>query len=291
MTAFVLALIFFLFGFSIVPLRLSKYDTIMESSVAVGDGTGGDDHRAQVNKEVDLPLCLPKSGELDEVASRRVWISGRPYSEPTNTGLRASQLVVKRIVDVVGAGALLVLLSPVFVVCVALVKLSSPGPFFFHHRRVGRGGNFFHVKKFRTMRADAEDVLRNDEALYQKYVRNDFKLPAQEDPRVTSVGPILRRCSLDELPQLLNVLSGDMSLVGPRPVMEEELASYAGRVPILLSVKPGVTGLWQISGRSRVGFPARAELDLKYIRNWSLLGDFLILLRTVPAVLLQRGAH
>ena len=141
------------------------------------------------------------------------------------------------------------------------------------------------------MRADAEKVLRSDETLYRKYLANDFKLPEDEDPRITRLGRFLRRTSLDELPQLLNVLKGTMSLVGPRPVVAPELEMYRGRIPILLSVKPGVTGPWQIAGRSKIAFPYRAELDLDYVRNWSLLRDFWILLLTVPAVLLQRGAH
>jgi lipopolysaccharide/colanic/teichoic acid biosynthesis glycosyltransferase len=141
------------------------------------------------------------------------------------------------------------------------------------------------------MRPDAELVLRRDLNLYRRYVENDFKLPEDEDPRLTRVGRFLRKTSLDELPQFFNVLKGDMSLVGPRPVVEPELKMYKGRIPTFLSVKPGMTGLWQISGRSHVGFPERAAIDLEYIRHWSLLKDLWLLFMTLPAVLLGRGAH
>lgn len=236
-------------------------------------------------------LCVPQAQGMAGVDTRLFWVRGKPFVEVTAPGLRASQLLLKRVLDVVGSLTLLLLLSPLLALLAALVKLDSPGPVLFRQRRAGYGGRFFHLLKFRSMRSDAEDVLLADRAMWHRYVENDFKLPDGEDPRVTRVGRFLRRTSLDELPQLLNVLRGDMSLVGPRPVVEPELENYAGKVPALLSVKPGMTGLWQITGRSAISFPERAQLDLEYVRSWSLLRDLWILLVTPPTVLLQRGAH
>ncbi len=236
-------------------------------------------------------LCTPLERAVMTVEPNRVWLRGRPFSELTTPGLRASQLVIKRLVDIAGSISLLTLLGPVMLLIALAVKLDSKGPILFRHRRAGYGGRFFQLMKFRSMRCDAEEMLREDEELWRRYVDNDFKLPEEEDPRITPLGRFLRRTSLDELPQLLNVLKGDMSLVGPRPVVELELEMYRGRIPTLLSVKPGVTGLWQVSGRSNVGHPERAHLDLDYVRNWSLVRDIWILLMTIPAVLYQRGAH
>jgi exopolysaccharide biosynthesis polyprenyl glycosylphosphotransferase len=236
-------------------------------------------------------LILERSVELVGLEPRRIWVKGIPLFEVTAPGLRASQVLFKRTLDIVAGLLLLVLFAPVMLALALAVKLDSPGPVFFRQRRAGLGGRFFPLLKFRSMRADAEAVLRSDPVMYQRYLDNDFKLPEDEDPRVTRLGRFLRRTSLDELPQLLNVLLGQMSLVGPRPVVEPELEMYRGRIPTLLSVKPGLTGRWQISGRSAVAFPERAELDLEYVRRWSILEDLWILLMTVPAVLLRRGAH
>jgi len=236
-------------------------------------------------------FTMPRVGQLVGVDPQRIWIRGTPLFEITGPTLRASQFFLKRAMDLVGAAVLVVLLSPVMLMVAVAVRLDSPGPILFRHRRAGSRGRFFHLLKFRSMRADAEDLLGQDPELYRRYVENDFKLPDREDPRVTSLGRFLRRSSLDELPQLFNVLRGEMSLVGPRPVVEPELEMYRGHIPTFLSVKPGVTGLWQISGRSNIQFPERAELDLQYVRQWSLLEDIWILLMTVPAVLWRRGAH
>ena len=236
-------------------------------------------------------LTVPRTGELVGVDPTRIWVRGVPLFMLTAPSLRASQLVVKRALDIVGALLLIVFFLPLMIVLAVAVKLGSPGPVLFRHRRAGLGGKFFWLLKFRSMRADAEELLYEDPDLYRRYAENDFKLPEDEDPRVTRFGRFLRKTSLDELPQLLNVLKGDLSLVGPRPVVEPELEMYRGRIPTLLSVKPGMTGAWQISGRSEVAFPARAEMDLEYVRNWSLIEDLWILFMTVPAVFARRGAH
>jgi lipopolysaccharide/colanic/teichoic acid biosynthesis glycosyltransferase len=236
-------------------------------------------------------LTVPRSTDMLGAEPRRVWLDGRPYYELTTPSLRASQALVKRMLDVVVAGMLLAFFAPLFGVVTLWIILDSPGSAIFRQLRPGVDGRLFGVFKFRTMRADAEAILRAEPELYACFIRNGCKLPEREDPRITRPGRFLRRTSLDELPQLINVLRGDMSLVGPRPLVGPELDHYADRAIALLSVKPGMTGLWQVSGRSRVGYPERADIDMDYVRSWSLLRDLWILAMTVPAVLLQRGAQ
>jgi exopolysaccharide biosynthesis polyprenyl glycosylphosphotransferase len=197
----------------------------------------------------------------------------------------------KRILDVVGAAGLLAVFAPVMVGVAVLIKWLDPGPTVFSQNRLGRGGKPFRIYKFRSMRKDAEEVLRRDPALHARYVANDFKLPEHEDPRISPLGRILRKTSLDELPQLWNVLKGDMSLVGPRPIVPAEIDNYQPYADLFLTVRPGLTGFWQVSGRSAVSYPERAFLDLDYIANHSLAVDVSILLLTVPAVLARKGAH
>ena len=197
--------------------------------------------------------------------------------------------VVKRATDVVLAGLLLVLFVPVALVLALLVKVSSPGPVLFRQPRVGRNGRQFSLLKFRSMRIDAEERLRRDPALYDAYLANNFKVPGH-DPRLTPVGRYLRMMSVDEIPQLLNVLGGHMSLVGPRPVVPDELVLYGDLRSAYVAVRPGVTGAWQVGGRSRVGYPERAMIDYDYVSSWSLRGDFKILLKTVPAIVRAHGA-
>ncbi len=199
--------------------------------------------------------------------------------------------LAKRALDLLGGLSLLVLLLPLLVVISVLVKSTSPGPVLFRQTRVGRGGRCFSVLKFRTMCSDASDLLEADDRLRALHRESGFKLPADEDPRVTPVGRFLRRLSLDELPQLVNVLKGDMSLVGPRPVVPDELDCYGDLVEYYLAAVPGMTGLWQVNGRSEVPFPERAEIDAQYVRDWSFWSDLVLLLRTVPALLRRHGAH
>jgi lipopolysaccharide/colanic/teichoic acid biosynthesis glycosyltransferase len=141
------------------------------------------------------------------------------------------------------------------------------------------------------MYTDAEQRLRSHPQLYRTYVENDYKLPEEVDTRITRIGRFLRRTSLDELPQLWNVLKGEMSLVGPRPIVPDEIRHYNGEASLLLTLKPGITGAWQVSGRSTLQYPERATVELEYVEQWSLLSDLWILLRTIPAVLTRRGAH
>lgn len=201
------------------------------------------------------------------------------------------QVVLKRTTDLVLSLAGMVLLLPVYAAVALAVRLNSEGPIFFRQQRLGVGGKPFTIYKFRSMLTDAEEILQRDPELYAEYVANDYKLPPSRDPRVTSVGAFLRRTSLDELPQLFNVLKGEMSLVGPRPIVPEEIENYGSEAGMFLAVKPGVTGQWQINGRSQVGYPERARLDLEYIENWSLIEDLEILFKTVPHLIRGDGAH
>jgi len=199
------------------------------------------------------------------------------------------QAVLKRSVDVGLALFFLVILTPVVMVLALVLKLTSTGPVFFRQPRIGRGGRPFSLLKFRTMRTDAEERLREDPALYDAYLANNFKLPGR-DPRLTPLGRHLRKMSVDEIPQLLNVVAGHMSLVGPRPVVPDELVLYGDFRHAYVAVRPGLTGAWQIGGRSRVGYPERAMIDYDYVSTWSLKSDLRILLKTVPAVVRAHGA-
>jgi exopolysaccharide production protein ExoY len=175
-------------------------------------------------------------------------------------------------------------------IVVVLVATSSRGPILFSQERVGLGGRRFKMYKFRTMRPDAEGHLQQDTALWDEYVSNGYKIPAEVDRRITRVGRFLRRSSLDELPQVFNVLFGTMSLVGPRPIVPQELDNYGVHSQAYLSVRPGITGAWQVNGRSSVNYPQRVEYDRDYIESWSLGRDIVILARTPIAVMTARGA-
>jgi lipopolysaccharide/colanic/teichoic acid biosynthesis glycosyltransferase len=205
--------------------------------------------------------------------------------------LHLAQVILKRTVDVVLSALGILLLAPLLVAVAVGVKVESPGPVFFRQKRLGLGGEPFTIFKFRSMRKDAEEILAGNEELNRRHQENGFKLPESEDPRISAFGAFLRKSSLDELPQLFNVLKGDMSLVGPRPIVVPELEHYGEGASTFLAVRPGVTGQWQINGRSEVGYPQRALLDIDYIREWSLGSDLDILVRTVPAVIRRKGAH
>jgi Undecaprenyl-phosphate galactose phosphotransferase WbaP len=202
--------------------------------------------------------------------------------------------VLKRTGDIVFSLAMLSLCSPLLVLLVLLVKITSRGPVFYVQQRVGRGYRQFGCIKFRTMRRDADRILSAVLAAspdLQEEFRNDFKL--RNDPRITRLGRFLRRSSLDELPQFVNVLRGEMSVVGPRPIVSQELPRYGKRMEEVLAVRPGLTGLWQVSGRNNLSYRKRVQLDLYYARYRSLKMDMRILLRTIRVVLdpRDRGAY
>lgn len=200
---------------------------------------------------------------------------------------RSIYQVGKRGLDMSVALVALILVSPVLLVLAVLVKMTSKGPIFFAHRRLGRGGREFHCLKFRTMIANAEERLKRDPQLRQRF-EEKFKL--EDDPRITPLGSFLRRTSLDELPQLLHVLRGEMSLVGPRPIVVAELSKYSIYAKKLLSVKPGLSGLWQVCGRSDTTYPQRVIMDMHYIDHRSFTLDLRLLLLTVSAVARKSGA-
>jgi exopolysaccharide biosynthesis polyprenyl glycosylphosphotransferase len=219
-----------------------------------------------------------------------VWHQDQPFFELGAPVLKASAVIWKRIVDVVGAVLGLVLLIPVFGMIALAVKLDSPGPIFFTQDRAGLGGRRFRMLKFRTMRVGADAEKHKLSHLNHSGDSRLFKIP--EDPRVTRLGALLRRWSLDELPQLWNVLWGDMSLVGPRPFFEADFATYQDHHFRRLDAKPGITGLWQVSGRSSVvDFEDVVYLDRQYIEQWSFWLDVSIMARTLPAVVRRTGAY
>jgi lipopolysaccharide/colanic/teichoic acid biosynthesis glycosyltransferase len=204
------------------------------------------------------------------------------------TGLR-SRGALQRLVDVVGAALLIVLSAPLLLLGIGLVALTKGRPIFFGHERVGLGGKPFRCWKLRTMKVDAERALDRDPALMERYKANGFKLPNGSDPRITPVGRLLRRTYVDEIPQLVNVLAGDMSLVGPRPVVPAELELFEDHARVLLEVKPGVFGAWNSLGRSRPPYPERARLEVEYVRDRSWTRDVRILGKSVLAVLQGQG--
>ena len=195
----------------------------------------------------------------------------------------------KRACDAVGSLLVLLVLSPLFLLIALLIKLEDGGPVLFAQTRVGKWGRHFKILKFRSMYADAEQRL--NELLAQNQHREGVTFKMKNDPRITRVGKWLRRLSLDELPQLINVLIGDMSLVGPRPPVPREVAMYSAAERRRLMATPGITCLWQIGGRAEIDFSGQVKLDVQYIESQTLWGDFKILLKTVPAVLSGRGAY
>jgi len=217
--------------------------------------------------------------------------------------LRAEQLielqsrrarVLKRSGDILFSLTVLTLGSPVFLALALLVKISSRGPVFYVQQRVGRDYRSFGCIKFRTMRRDADRILSrllSESPDLQEEFRNDFKL--RNDPRITRLGRFLRRSSLDELPQFLNVLRGEMSVVGPRPIVRQELPRYGDRMEEVLAVRPGLTGLWQVSGRNNLSYDERVDLDVDYARHRSFRADLEIILRTIGVILdpRDRGAY
>ena len=235
-------------------------------------------------------MSVPRSVKIAGVQPKTVWRHGQPLVELTAPSLTGRQHALKRVIDIAGAALGLVVLSPVLAVIAALVRLESRGPVFFTQERVGRGGRRFRIIKFRTMVDGAE---RHRDELLAHSVYSDARLfKVRDDPRTTPLGRWLRRTSLDELPQLVNVLKGDMSLVGPRPPLPSEVALYEAHHYARFDVKPGMTGPWQVAGRNEITeFERVIALECEYIQNWSIGRDLWLLVKTVPAVFGRRGAH
>mgnify|MGYP001599525894 CR=1 FL=1 len=202
----------------------------------------------------------------------------------------------KRLIDIAGSFIGLIILSPILFLVSIAIKLDSTGPIFADTpMRVGKDGKLFKMHKFRSMVENAHDILENNPELLQEYKKNSFKI--LNDPRVTRVGKIIRRLSIDELPQFINILTGKMSLVGPRAYYPFELEEQQMKYPtsrkfvkIILSGKPGITGVWQVSGRSNINFDKRVEMDAKYVMRRSILYDLYLMVKTLPAVISGKGA-
>jgi exopolysaccharide biosynthesis polyprenyl glycosylphosphotransferase len=236
-------------------------------------------HRhVQVKMLPELGELLPGRFEVHDLGGRR-YIGFAPV---------AAVSWPKRALDLLITGGGVLAISPLLLAVAVAIKLDSTGPVFYRQERVGKDGRHFWIYKFRSMVIDADRRLA---ALLDKNEASGPLFKMKEDPRITRVGSFLRRWSLDELPQLLNVLRGEMSLVGPRPPLPSEVAQYEDWQLGRLRAIPGLTGLWQVSGRSEVPFHDMVRLDLHYIRNWSLSLDLEIMLRTIPAVLSNRGAY
>lgn len=233
-------------------------------------------------------LMMPRFFQFVSAGMKVEDLAGLPLLRLHRHELTRSERAVKRAEDLVLGGLVSLLILP-FVPLIALaIKLDSPGPVFFRHKRVGLRGEPFYMYKFRSM---AEHADADDEALAKLAEEDARGLKNKVDPRITKVGAFLRKSSIDELPQLINVMRGDMSLVGPRPAVADEVAAYDEWQKKRLSVAPGITGIWQVNGRSDVPFDERIWLDFMYIDSWSLWLDLSIMLKTVPAVLSAKGAY
>jgi Undecaprenyl-phosphate galactose phosphotransferase WbaP len=209
-----------------------------------------------------------------------------------NNLLSRSSQVLKRMMDILISLMGILLLLPFLILVAGIIKVESPGTVFYRQPRLGKNGQVINLLKFRTMHQNASEIFRDalaDNQLLQQEWDQYQKL--RSDPRITRVGKLLRRFSLDELPQLWNVLKGEMSLVGPRPIMVNQLDLYGRTIKDCYRVAPGITGLWQVSGRNETTFARRAELDLEYVQRWSVWLDIYILLKTVKVVLWPKGAY
>ena len=210
-----------------------------------------------------------------------------------NLDYKIKHRAIKRIFDILFSLSILVLFFPVFAIIALIVAVTSKGPIVYAHNRIGRGGKKFGCYKFRSMYFDADkrlqELLKNNPDLEKEW-ENNFKL--KNDPRITPIGSFLRKTSLDEFPQFWNVLKGDLSVVGPRPVIQDEIVKYYGdKAAKVLSIRPGLTGLWQVSGRSNTSYDVRVLLDEEYINKQSLALDIKLVLKTIPAMLTSRGAY
>lgn len=239
----------------------------------------------------DMNIRLIMVPALTDIAGPRIHtqpVAGLPLIHVSTPNLEKGQRLLKRSFDILGAAMLLVVLTPVLLAVALCVKLSSSGPILFRQERVGAAGIPFTMYKFRSMVVDAEKRLAE---LHGANEGNEVLFKLKNDPRITRAGTFLRRFSLDELPQLLNVLEGSMSLIGPRPPLPAEVEKYDTHAHRRLLVRPGMTGLWQVSGRSLLTWDDTVRLDLYYVENWSFLGDLAILFKTVRAVFGRHGAY
>jgi exopolysaccharide biosynthesis polyprenyl glycosylphosphotransferase len=266
----------------------------VERVIVAFSNTPADEQVELLRRCAELDVRVEIVPRMYEVIGSRSYvhdIDGIPLISVKAARLSRPAKLAKRGLDIVGAGSMLLLLAPFFAFAAWRIKRDSPGPVFFRQERMGAGGRRFHILKFRSMYGDADE--RKDEVAHlNRHVEGGptmFKV--ENDPRITPFGRFLRAWSLDELPQLLNVLRGEMSLVGPRPLILDEDKHIVGHNRRRLKLTPGVTGLWQVLGRSDIPFAEMVALDYLYVTNWSLWGDVKLLARTVPAILSKRGAY
>jgi exopolysaccharide biosynthesis polyprenyl glycosylphosphotransferase len=272
-------------------VRMTGADAVAVTATAAFGPTAVRELSWELEK-TDAELILAPA--LTDIAGPRVHtqpVAGLPLIHVERPTYSGPTRVVKSAFDMVGATLLLMLFSPFMLAIAIAVKLDSPGPVFFRQERVGVDGTRFRMAKFRTMRVDAEAMLEDLRRAQQTDAGNEVLFKIKNDPRITRVGRFLRRYSLDEIPQLFNVVSGEMSLVGPRPPLAAEVAQYQDEVHRRLLVRPGMTGLWQVSGRSDLSWEETVRLDLSYVENWSITGDLMILFKTAKAVLSSSGAY
>lgn len=282
-----------------VPVLSSTDDVVRtvgrrgaEAVIVAGPVPGGNQYIRELGwrlEEHSAELVLASS--LTNVAGPRIhWrpVEGLPLMHVDVPQYSGGKHVLKRLLDIVVASVALLLLSPLFLVLAIVVRRSSPGPAFFKQERVGKAGRPFRMIKFRSMVTDAEASLA---ALMAHNEGAGVLFKMQNDPRVTSCGRWMRRYSLDELPQFWNVLTGEMSLVGPRPPLQREVEAYERHTHRRLLIKPGITGLWQVNGRSDLPWDEAVRLDLYYVENWSIMGDVIIMWRTFKAMCLPAGAY
>lgn len=263
-----------------------------DAVIVAGQPDEGGEFVRQLGWDLEgTPAELVLSSRLTDVAGPRIHfrpVDGLPLIHVETPTFEGGKHVLKRSVDIAFSALALVVLLPFMLVIGLIVRLDSPGPALFRQRRCGRNGDTFEMLKFRSMVETAEDDLAG---LLDRNEGHGTLFKLRNDPRVTRVGRWLRKYSIDELPQLWNVLVGDMSIVGPRPPLLTEVAEYEGSVHRRLFIKPGMTGLWQISGRSDLSWEESVRLDLYYVENWSLTGDLMIMWRTAKAVVNPKGAY
>lgn len=247
-----------------------------------------------IQKNVHRVILLPKISKMPIINGElisSIHHKGMAIYVKNNL-LSAVDQYLKRVFDYLLSFGLVALFSPVLLMLFVIVYISTKGHPFFTHERIGYRGKKFHVWKFRTMHIDAQDRLKiilEECGASRKEWEKDFKL--KNDPRVTKIGNLLRKTSLDELPQLINVLKGEMSLVGPRPIIEDEIIKYGEFYYYFIAVKPGISGLWQVSGRNDIDYDERVQLDVWYVRNWSIELDIEILIKTAIVVLGRKGCY
>lgn len=205
---------------------------------------------------------------------------------------KAGYLFFKRVFDIsISLVGMIVLVIVTIILAIFYSFGKNKGKIFFSQERIGLNGKRFKIYKYRSMAENAQEILKKDPKLYQKYIENSYKLLPEEDPRMTRLGRFIRRHSIDEIPQFINILKGDMSFIGPRPVIAEELLQYGERAPKFLSVKPGATGWWQVSGRSEVGYPERCDVELYYVDNFSLKLDIKIFFLELKRIITRDAAY